>query len=126
MYKRFALVAALLLGVPSCLAQSTTDATASTAAASSAPSEVGTTTMPPGEYLVTEQTTGKRYNLTVTDKGTMILGAATTPASTSTSTTSTTTTTGGFMKGVAKQGMEKGMSEMIKNEGTNELKNILK
>lgn len=40
------------------------------------PREVGTTTMPPGSYHIVEQQTRKAFTLTVTQKGNMILGAA--------------------------------------------------
>ncbi len=40
------------------------------------PQEVGTTTMPSGQYFITEQLSHKSYNLTVTDKGNMILAPA--------------------------------------------------
>lgn len=63
------------------------------------PKEVGTTTMPAGQYYVTEQISKKSYSLTVTDKGSMILGPApagvsvavtdTNAAGTSTATTAT-------------------------------------
>lgn len=42
----------------------------------SGPQEVGTTTMPAGQYYVTEQISKKSYSLTVTQKGNMILGPA--------------------------------------------------
>jgi len=45
-------------------------------AAPVAPKEVGNTAMPAGQYLITEQTSGKSFSLTVTDTGVMILGAA--------------------------------------------------
>jgi hypothetical protein len=38
------------------------------------PTEVGTTTIPSGNYIMTDQTSGKAYSLTVTERGTMILG----------------------------------------------------
>lgn len=40
------------------------------------PTEVGTTSMPAGNYLVTEQSSGKSYALMVSSKGTMILSPA--------------------------------------------------
>lgn len=51
------------------------------------PKEVGTTTMPAGQYYVTEQISKKSYSLTVTDKGSMILGPA--PAGVSVAVTDT-------------------------------------
>src|SRR4029453_6536807 len=41
-----------------------------------APKEVGNTSMPAGQYLITEQSSGKSFSLAVTDKGMMILGSA--------------------------------------------------
>lgn len=40
------------------------------------PTEVGTTSMPAGNYIVTEQSSGKSYALMVSSKGTMILSPA--------------------------------------------------
>jgi len=37
------------------------------------PSEVGTSTIPAGEYLLSNKSTGKVYTLKVTDKGNMTL-----------------------------------------------------
>lgn len=69
----------------------------------SGPEEVGTTTMPPGQYLVSDQVSKKTYSLTVTQKGNMILGVApegvevrqTTTASANTAAASTPAATGG-------------------------------
>src|SRR5258705_6301577 len=38
------------------------------------PTEVGLSTMPPGEYTLTEKKTSKTYSLMVTKKGSMIMG----------------------------------------------------
>ncbi|MBS1997058.1 MAG: hypothetical protein JSS86_12130 [Cyanobacteria bacterium SZAS LIN-2] len=46
---------------------------ASSATEITAPQEVGNTSMPPGNYTVTERTSGKTYELMVSSKGTMIL-----------------------------------------------------
>lgn len=40
------------------------------------PTEVGNTSMPAGNYLVTEQSSGQTYALMVSSKGTMILSPA--------------------------------------------------
>jgi len=64
-----ALALMLTIAVP-CLA----DDSASSAALT--PQEVGNTSMPAGQYLITEQISGKSFSLTVTDKGMMILGSA--------------------------------------------------
>lgn len=57
------------------------------------PKEVGSTTMPPGQYYVTEQISKKSYSLTVTDKGNMILGPA--PAGVTVAITDTNAKTAG-------------------------------
>lgn len=103
----------------------------------SGPEEVGTTTMPPGQYLVSDQVSHKTYSLTVTQKGNMILGVApdgvevrqTTTASANTAAATNTAATGGTaatgaavnattgnslthqdaLTGLMKQGMQKGM-----------------
>ncbi|MBS1989232.1 MAG: hypothetical protein JSS83_01875 [Cyanobacteria bacterium SZAS LIN-3] len=46
---------------------------ASSATEITAPQEVGNTSMPPGNYTVTERSSGKTYELMVSSKGTMIL-----------------------------------------------------
>lgn len=137
------------------------------------PQEVGNTTMPAGQYYVTEQISHKSYSLTVTQKGNMILGpapeglevkiagsatpatpgtpatpatAATTPAVAPAATaaagappTQATTNSlvptgvaGDMMKGLVKQGMQKGVNELMKQGvkqgvgGTKGLENLLK
>ena len=40
------------------------------------PTEVGTTTIHPGEYVLTEKKSNKAYSLMVTKKGMMIMGPA--------------------------------------------------
>jgi hypothetical protein len=114
------------------------------------PQEVGSTTMPPGQYYVTEQMSHKSYSLTVTDKGNMILGpapdgvevrlpgaattAAVTAATTVTETGAKSTSilptasgvSGDAIKGLMKEGMQKGMSQLLKQGTENELKNFIK
>lgn len=141
-------------------------------APSTGPQEVGTTTMPAGQYYVTEQISHKSYSLTVTQKGNMILGpapeglevkmaGAAAPAASTTAPAAAATTpaiapgtpgapataaagappaqavtnsllpapsavAGDLMKGLVKQGMQKGMGELMKQGGTKQLNNLLK
>ncbi len=86
-----------------------------------APTEVGTTTMPAGQYLVTDQVSGKKYSLMVTSKGTMILGpgpvaAAGAPAASGTSATTS----------AAKSLAEKEVGNYIKKEGMGKIENMIK
>ncbi len=93
-----------------------------------APTEVGNTTMPPGQYTMIEQTTGKKYSLMVTTKGTMICGpAAAVPASTAVAVPAAQTPakTDGI-KGLAETQMQKGMSTLIQKEGMSEIKKLMK
>jgi hypothetical protein len=117
----------------------TTTTTTTTAAAPSGPQEVGTTTMPAGQYYITEQISHKSYSLTVTDKGNMILGAAPDgvevklSGAAATATTAATTNPASLLnsgKGLMKQGMEKGVekgvSTLVKDGASKELGNFMK
>jgi len=93
---------------------------ASTSLDVSGPQEVGTTSMPAGNYLITEQTSGKTYDLMVSNKGTMILapapkaGAAAAPAATTTGTASPVSSFGtSAVKGLMQKGVEKGVTQMM-------------
>lgn len=88
-----------------------------------APTEVGTTTMPPGQYSLTEVNTGKKYSLTVTDKGTMIFAAATAPA-TAASTPATSSTSG--LTGLAEKEIGQGVGGLVEKQGMSELKKFMK
>jgi len=72
----------------------------------STPQEVGNTSMPPGNYVVTEQTSGKSYNLMVSSKGTMILAPATKAATqaTAAATTAVAPAGGGIVPGAPAAG----------------------
>lgn len=115
-------------------ASTTTTTTAATSLDVTGPQEVGTTTMPAGNYMITEQTSGKTYDLMVSNKGTMILapapkaGAATAPAATTTGTTSSTSSFG--VKGLMQKGLEKGVTQgvtnMMEKNATNELGKFIK
>jgi len=83
-----AIMLALSILVVGAAAQAQT-ATSSSVSDLSAPQEVGNTTMPPGNYVVTEQASGKSYNLMVSSKGTMILAPATKAAAVTTTTVTT-------------------------------------
>lgn len=133
----------------------------------SGPQEVGTTTMPPGQYFVTEQISKKSYSLTVTQKGNMILGpapeglevkmtaapaapaappAAAVPATPAAGAAAAapgaapaaapagaqssllpTGVAGDVMKGLVKQGMQKGVNELMKQgANTKQLQKLIK
>ncbi len=94
--------------------------------ASTAPTEVGSTTMPAGQYSLIEQSTGKKYSLMITTKGTMICGPAPTVPTTTTGASTTTATKTSGLEGLAKTQMQKGMSTLIEKQGINELKNFVK
>ncbi|HEY9719809.1 MAG TPA: hypothetical protein V6C69_20180 [Trichormus sp.] len=119
----------------------TTTTSTTTVAAPSGPQEVGSTTMPPGQYYITEQISHKSYSLTVTDKGNMILGAApdgvevklSGAAAAAATATAATTKPASLLdsgKGLLKQGMEKGaekgMSTLVKDGASKELGNFMK
>lgn len=116
------------------------------------PREVGTTTMPPGSYHIVEQTTRKAFTLTVTQKGNMILGAASadlelrpkegvaapTNASINAAsiyaarTDATETAPVGMQQkranpltGLMQQGMQKGMSQLLKQGASKQLTKFL-
>ena len=120
-------------------ASSSATTTTTTAAAPAGPQEVGNTTMPPGQYYITEQISHKSYSLTVTDKGNMILGAAPDgvevklSGAAATAATAATTKPASLLdsgKGLMKQGMEKGvekgMSTLVKDGASKELGTFMK
>jgi len=111
-------------------------ANAQTASAPTVPTEVGTTKMPPGSYLLIDQNTGNKYSLEVTSKGTMIFGPAPTTATGTTAVSAPSTTaptaatpmstatskaTSG-VKGLA----EKEAQKFIMNKGMSEIQNFVK
>lgn len=132
--KSLALLFALMFAMPSCYAQGANSQVSNTSTETMAPSEVGTTTMPSGQYLVIEQTTNKRYSLTVTNKGNMILGAAPAAAVQATGVQAganaalpnQSNQAGDLVKGLAKQGMQRGMNELLKNGATKQLDKYIK
>lgn len=108
---------------------------ASTPLDSSGPVEVGTTSMPAGNYLITEQTSGKSYTLMVSNKGTMILapapkavgtaGAPAAPGATAAAATPSSVGTSA-VKNMVQKGVEKGVTEMFEKNATNELGKFIK
>ena len=112
------------------------------------PTEVGTTSMSPGQYIVTDQVSSQCYSLTITSKGTMILGpapagtraatigaAVTTAAPAATATTAapgaattaatTAATQTSTVNKLIDQGLEKGASELLKFGGKSALDKII-
>ena len=81
----------------------------------SEPTELGTTSMPSGSYMVTDESTGKSYPMTVTAQGTMVIGPA------GTSTQALNTKPAGM-----KRGLEREVTDVIRREGTGEIQNLIK
>jgi hypothetical protein len=79
------------------------------------PTEVGTTTIPSGTYLMTDESTGKAYPLVITKKGTMVLGPAGSATKELTS-----------RKPGIKQSLEHGVTNAIEREGVGGLENFIK
>ena len=75
-----------------------------------APTEMGTTSMPSGNYIVTDQTTGRAYPLTVTERGTMIIG----PAGSSPQGMTGLPTKRPSMKRTLEREVEQGVTDMIR------------
>jgi hypothetical protein len=135
---------AMALWLPACAAFAAPEITA--------PTDVGNTTMPPGEYLVTEKSSSKAYSLMVTSKGTMILApapnhaaaavqtpaaptATVAPAAGAAATTAATTAAvapggssmvSGAMKGLMQKGMQEGMNQLVKGGATKQLNKFIK
>jgi hypothetical protein len=80
------------------------------------PTEVGTTTMTPGQYAVIDQNSGAKYSLTVTTKGTMILGPA--PA--------TAASKASGLEGLAESQMKRSVTNMVEKQGMSEMKGLIK
>jgi hypothetical protein len=98
------------------------------------PQEVGTTTMPPGNYVIKEQTTGNSYDLMVSNKGTMILApapaagsaaasAAAAPASTQSGLTGLGTSA---VKKMVQEQMTKGVTNVIEKDAASSLGKFMK
>jgi hypothetical protein len=128
----------LTLCCNSALAQTSSPGTSENASNSiTGPQEVGTTTMPPGNYLVKEQTSGKTFELMVSTKGTMILA----PAPASAPPAATTSSTGASvvpnqnnltnlgtnaLKKMVQEQMTRGVTNVIEKDATNSLGKFMK
>ncbi|CAN5276865.1 hypothetical protein BH10CYA1_BH10CYA1_45760 [soil metagenome] len=113
------------------------DSTSSTSLSVTGPQEVGTTSMPPGNYLIKEQTTGKSFSLMVSNKGTMILAPAPSAAATAAAPAAAVTTTGsptnaltGLGSNAIKKMMQdqvtKGVTNVIQKDATNSFTKFMK
>jgi hypothetical protein len=69
------------------------------------PTEAGSTNLPSGNYVITDESTGKSYPMTVTSQGTMIIG----PSGTTTQSLSNRNSGGGI-----KRTLEREVENMIK------------
>lgn len=87
----------------------------------SAPTEVGTTSIPSGNYVVMDQSTGKSYPLSVTTNGTMIIG----PAGTSPQSLTGVPVKQSLGK-TLQQEVRQGATDLMKREGTSQIQNLLK
>lgn len=119
------------------------DGTSSSSLSISGPQEVGTTSMPAGNYLIKEKNTGKLYELMVSNKGTMILAPAApqgampqsapvaaaapaaAPAQASTQSALTNLGTNAIKKMVQDQ-MTKGVTNVIQKDATDSFSKFLK
>lgn len=104
------------------------------------PQEVGTTTMPPGNYLIKEQTSGKTFELMVSTKGTMILApapananaapaaAAASPAGATAAPAQNNLTNLGTsaLKKMVQDQVTKGVTNVIQKDATNSLGKFIK
>ncbi|PWU03155.1 MAG: hypothetical protein C5B53_00815 [Candidatus Melainabacteria bacterium] len=86
------------------------------------PTEVGTTTIPSGNYVVMDQSTGKSYPLSVTTNGTMIIG----PAGTSPQSLTGLPTSKQSLTKTLEQEVRQGANDLMRREGTNQLQNLIK
>lgn len=119
---------------------------ASAPASITGPTEVGISKMPPGHYEVIEHDSGKRYQLTVTTKGSMILSPgkvapavtnvsgvtaaapAAVPAATAVVPGAVPVAAPGksSMQRLMEKGMQQGMKEIMRKGGTKQLQNLIK
>jgi hypothetical protein len=82
------------------------------------PTQVGTTTIPSGTYVMTDETTGKTYPLIITKNGTMVLG----PAGSATQEVTSLPT----KKSSLKTTLERNVSSVIEREGISGLEKFIK
>lgn len=127
----------LTLSCSAVSADGTTTVTESFSNSVTGPQEVGTTTMPPGNYLIKEQTSGKTFELMVSTKGTMILApapaGATVTAATAAPNAATqpaqTNLTGlgsSALKKMVQEQVTKGVTNAIEKDATNSLGKFIK
>ncbi len=99
------------------------------------PTEVGTTSMPAGNYIVTEQSSGKNYALMVSSKGTMILSPApsgatakippaSSPAAAVPAATPAQQEAAG-LKSLMGKGLEKGALQLLESGASKQIKNFI-
>lgn len=85
------------------------------------PTEVGTTIIPSGTYIMMDQTTGKSYALTVTSRGNMILA----PAPAAQGLTGAPATRSG-LGNILQREMQRGVTNVIQRGGASQLQNLIK
>jgi|688.fasta_scaffold412436_2 hypothetical protein len=128
----------LTLSCSAVSADGTTTATETFSNSVTGPQEVGTTTMPPGNYLIKEQTSGKTFELMVSTKGTMILAPAPTGATVTAATaapnaaatqpaqTNLTGLGSSALKKMVQEQVTKGVTNAIEKDATNSLGKFIK
>ena len=115
LFMSLALGSFLVLGVPyQSLAGGLSDMTT--------PTEVGTTSIPSGDYVVTDKSTGKTYGLTVTTKGTMILSP---PGASSFKDLNNLPEPTNFKQKV-QQEVQRDVTDLMRNQGQQQIQKILK
>lgn len=115
LFMSLALGSFLVLGVPAqSLAGGLSDMTT--------PTEVGTTSIPSGDYVVTDNTTGKSYGLTVTTKGTMILS----PAGASSFKDLNNLPEPTSFKEKVQQQVQQGVNDLVKTQGQQQIQKLIK
>ncbi len=131
MRKLFLVASLFAIANTAAYSDTTPGATSSTSLEVTGPQEVGSTSMPAGNYLITEQTSGKCYSLMVSNKGTMILAPA--PASTAKSAPTGQVAPAAqsalgtpAVKNLVEKGLQKGVTEMIEKNATNSLNKFIK
>jgi hypothetical protein len=111
----------------------------------SGPTEIGVSRMPPGRYELTEQESGKRYWMTVTTKGTMILTPIKEPPAVSNvsgvaaapnvvpnapgvapAAMPASPVAKSQMQQLMQKGMQQGVQQLLKRGGTGQLNKLLK
>lgn len=122
MTKIFMSGAILFLFSNPCFSQSSQS---STTTGASGPTEIGHTTMAPGQYTVIDDNGGKKYSLMVTNKGNMILGPAQ-QIGAAVQTGAPAAAAGAPAKSNLETMAEKEMGRFIQKQGTSQIKNLIK